>query len=67
MGDMASDDRKGVALAFMKRASRDTFRLCAQHAEAMAASIESGELPRMSAPNALRLLASMFEASSRLD
>ena len=34
MGDMASDDRKAVALAFMKRASRDTFRLCAQSAEA---------------------------------
>jgi exonuclease VII small subunit len=51
---MASDDRKGAALAFMQRASRDTFRLCAQSAEAMAAQIESGELP-MDAANALRL------------
>ena len=66
MGDMASDDRKGVALAFMKRASRDTFRLCAQSAEAMAVQIERGELP-MDAVNALRLLAAMFESSARRD
>ena len=40
---LATDDRRAVALSFMKRASRDTFRLCAKSAEAMAASVESGE------------------------
>jgi len=54
---------KDMALEFMKKASRDTFRVCADSAEEMAQHIESGNLP-LDAPNALRLLASMFTASS---
>ena len=42
---LATDDGRAVALSFMKRASRDTFRLCATYAETLAASVESGELP----------------------
>lgn len=57
------DDRKGVALSFMKRAGRDTFRACAQSAEELAQKVESGELP-IDAPTALRLLVYMFERSS---
>ena len=62
-GDPNAENR-GVALAFMKRASRDTFALCAKSAEDMAKQVESGALP-MDAPTALQLLASMFVASSR--
>lgn len=57
-------DRKGVALAFMKRASRDTFRVCARYAEEMAVSVESGELP-LDATAALRLLVTMFNDAAR--
>lgn len=67
MGDLSSDDRdKALALSFMRRASRDTFRVCAQSAENLAVQIESGQLP-MDASTALRLLAQMFEASARRD
>lgn len=55
-------DRVGTALAFMKRASRDTFKVCADAAESMAVQVESGALP-MDAVTALRLLASMFRSS----
>lgn len=61
---LATDDRRAVALSFMKRASRDTFALCAATAEDIATQVESGALP-MDAPTALRLLASMFTASLR--
>ena len=54
---------KDMALEFMKEASRDTFRVCADSAEEMARHVESGEFP-LDAPDALRLLASMFTASS---
>jgi len=63
---MSEAASKGEALAFMKRASRDTFKVCAQAAENMAVRVESGEVP-MDASTALRLLASMFEASARRD
>ena len=58
-----ADDRKGVALAFMKRASRDTFRVCAKSAEELAQQIESGALP-MDAPTACRFLAAMFQSAA---
>ena len=64
MSDEPPPASMGVALAFMKRASRDTFALCAKSAEDMAKQVESGALP-MDAATALRLLASMFVASSR--
>jgi len=63
MTDVATVATKGVALALMKRASRDTFRHCAKSAESMAAKVEGGVLP-MDAPTALRLLAAMFNASA---
>jgi hypothetical protein len=66
MSVLATDDRRAVALSFMKRASRDTFQLCADMAESMARQVEDGALP-MDAVTALRLLASMFTASSRRD
>lgn len=55
-------DRVGTALAFMKRASRDTFKVCADTAESMAEQVESGALP-MDAVTALRLLVNMFRSS----
>jgi hypothetical protein len=58
-------DVKGV-LAFMKRASRDTFRVCAESAENMASKVESGEMPD-DAATLLRLLATMFRASAERD
>jgi hypothetical protein len=58
-------ENRGVALTFMKRASRDTFALCAKSAEDMAKQVEIGVLPPMDAVTALRLLASMFVASAR--
>lgn len=58
-----ADDRREVALAFMKRASRDTFNACADSAERMADQAESGALP-MDAKTALRFLATMFRASA---
>ena len=61
---MSEPATKGEALAFMKRASRDTFRICAQSAEALAAEIESGALDADGA-TACRLLASMFAASAQ--
>jgi hypothetical protein len=64
MTDLATDDRRAVALGFMKRASRDTFKLCAESAEAMAKQVENGELP-MDAPTALRFLATLFMGSAR--
>jgi hypothetical protein len=64
MTDLATDDRRAVALSFMKRASRDTFALCADLAETMAADLE--KTPAfLTAPNALRLLAEMFRGSAR--
>lgn len=66
MGEFATDDRTAVALSFMKRASRDTFNLCAKSAESLAVQVESGAIP-MDAPTALRLLASMFVGSARRD
>lgn len=64
MNDNATDlDKRAVALAFMKRASRDTFNVCADSAERMADQAESGALP-IDAPTALRFLASMFRASA---
>ena len=56
MNDSLETNNKGVALAFMKRASRDTFRLCARSADQMAEQIEAGTLP-MDATTALKLLA----------
>jgi hypothetical protein len=64
MTDLATDDRRAVAAAFMKRASRDTFRVCAQTAEAMAAEIEKAGIETY-APAALRLLASRFIEAAR--
>lgn len=55
--------RKGVALAFMKRASRDTFRACAQYADDMADAVEKGEFPG-DGPAALRMLATMFRSAA---
>lgn len=54
---------KGVALAFMKRASRDTFKACATSASNLADQIEDGAV-NLDAPSALRLLAIMFESSA---
>lgn len=56
-------DREKVALSFMKRASRDTFKVCAKSAEEMAVQVESGVLP-LDAPTALRFLAAMFTSSA---
>lgn len=64
MTDLATDDRYGVALSFIKRASRDTFEACARTCEDMAAKVRSGELP-IDAENALLLVASMFAASAQ--
>lgn len=66
MNDATELDRKGVALAFMKRASRDTFRECAKSARAVADQIEDGKL-RLDAPSALRMLAIIFESSADHD
>jgi hypothetical protein len=63
MNEAVELDRKGVALAFMKRASRDTFRTCAKYAEDMAVSVENGEAP-LDAPAALRLVAAMFRSAA---
>lgn len=63
MTDATELDRKGVALAFMKRASCDTFRACAKSAYGLADQIEDGEL-RLDAPTALRMLAIIFESSA---
>lgn len=63
MTDDDDADRKGVALAFMKRASRDTFRVCAQYADDMADAVEKGEFPG-DGPAALRMLATMFRAAA---
>lgn len=60
---MAESATVGTALAFMKRASRDTFRLCAGSAEELAVQIDSGELP-MDGATACLLLATMFRASA---
>jgi len=57
-------ERTQQALAFLKRASRDTFRLCADQADAMASDLEKGA-PRTTAPQALRLLAELFRGSAR--
>jgi hypothetical protein len=63
---MNSTDRDpmAVALGFMKRASRDTFKVCADSAESLAAQIESGAL-LVDGATACRLLASMFITSSQ--
>lgn len=63
---MNSTDRDpmAVALGFMKRAARDTFKVCAESAENLAVQIESGALSVDSA-TACRLLASMFITSSQ--
>jgi len=58
-----TEDREGVALAFMKRASRDTFRVCAEADEHFATQVESGAL-LVDAVTALRLLATMFTTSA---
>lgn len=63
MTDAPEPDPKSVALAFMKRASRDTFRVCAKQAEEMADALERGEFP-VDAPAALRMLALMFRSSA---
>lgn len=60
---LATDDKMAVGLGFMKRASRDTFRVCAETAESMARQVESGALP-VDAQTACRMLATMFLASS---
>ena len=60
MSDLADT---GTGLAFMKRASRDTFKVCADSAENMAAQIESGALP-INAAAACRLLATVFRAAA---
>ena len=60
---MSAPATKGEALVFLKRASRDTFRVCAETAEALAAEIESGALD-VDGVTACRLLASMFAASA---
>ena len=63
---MNSTDRDpmAAALAFMKRASRDTFKVCAESAENLAVQIESGAL-LVDGATACRLLASMFITSSQ--
>jgi hypothetical protein len=66
MTALATDDRRGVAISFMKRASRDTFKVCAKTCEDMAAKVRSGDLP-MDAETALMLVASMFTASAQRD
>lgn len=62
---MNNGDRTGVALEFMMRASRDTFRLCAKLATEMADSIENGEVRVLDTPTALRMLALMFVTSAK--
>jgi hypothetical protein len=63
MTDLATDDRKAVALAMMKRAARDAFKLCAITAEDLAQQIEAGALP-IDGAAACRLLAHMFTVSA---
>ena len=60
---MPDDASRGVALAFMKRASRDTFRSCAKSAYGLADQIEDG-MVKLDAPSALRMLAIIFESSA---
>ena len=62
--DSTDRDPTAVALGFMRRASRDTFKVCAASAENLAVQIESGALP-MDGATACRLLASMFITSSQ--
>lgn len=66
MSDVAEPASKGVALAFMKRASRDTFRACAKSAYNLADQIEDGRVS-LEAPSALRMLAIIFESSAEKD
>jgi hypothetical protein len=61
--NLATDDRKAVALSFMERAARDAFKLCAITAEDLAQQIEAGALP-MDGPTACRMLAHMFTVSA---
>jgi len=63
---MSEPASKSVALAFMKRASRDTFRVCAKSAYDLADQIEDGRV-HLEAPSALRMLAIMFESSAERD
>jgi hypothetical protein len=62
--DSEQQNARAAALAFMKRASRDTFAVCAESAENLALKIESDELP-VDGATACRMLASMFRASGR--
>jgi hypothetical protein len=64
MSDSTNRDPKAVALSFMKRASRDTFEVCAKSADDMATELE-GKAEWMTAPQALRLLAVLFRGSAR--
>lgn len=59
----APPSRKATAIAMMKRASRDTFKLCAEQAEELALQIENGS--PMDGAAALRLLATLFRWSAR--
>ena len=63
MSDLATDDRKKIALSFMKSASRQAYAMCADQAEAVAVEIENGALP-MDAVTALRFLATLFRGSA---
>lgn len=60
------DQKNRIALAFMKQASSDTFRICAKTAEELAKQIEGGTMP-VDAAAALRLLVHIFETSAERD
>lgn len=65
MGDQLTE-QQAFMLSSMKDAARQAFRICQDQAEEFAAKIESGELPKFSASVALRMLASMFEVSAKV-
>lgn len=61
---MTEPASRGVALAFMKRAARDTFELCAQSAFSLAEQIERGKL-KTDTVSTLRMLAVSFRQAGR--
>lgn len=57
---------KEAALAAMKQASRDTFKVCAAQAERLANQIEDGKVT-LDAASALRFLAIVFQSSTETE
>lgn len=58
------NDRETTALDLMKKATRDTFLVCVDTLENVAAQIEANKLGKIDAVTALRLVAGMFRASA---